>query len=237
MALKKKLTKAEFEKLSEGLKAEYKEDGEGYKLDLDGDEDTGELKRAKDREVQARKDAEAKAAKLQEQIDSLSDSDARKRGDIETLEKSWKGKLDQANADASAKVLKLQKHANDLLVENVASSLAAKLSDSPKIIKPHILQRLKADLEGDNAFTRVLDLEGKPSALTIDDLENEFRANKDFSAIIKASKASGGAGSGTDKPKVSGGAGNEQQKLADLSKMAPKDLAAHLTAQKETAQQ
>ena len=41
MALKKKLTKAEYEKLSEHIKAEYIEDGDGFRLDIDGDEDTG----------------------------------------------------------------------------------------------------------------------------------------------------------------------------------------------------
>ena len=55
MALKKKLTKAEYEKLSEHIKAEYIEDGDGFRLDIDGDEDTGALKRAKDREAQLRR--------------------------------------------------------------------------------------------------------------------------------------------------------------------------------------
>ncbi|WBF76910.1 hypothetical protein PSV3_00208 [Septimatrevirus PSV33] len=57
MALKKKLTKEEHAKLSDALKAEYIEDGDGFRLDVDGDEDTGALKRAKDREAQLRKDA------------------------------------------------------------------------------------------------------------------------------------------------------------------------------------
>ncbi|WEM33660.1 hypothetical protein PSAKC1_00019 [Pseudomonas phage PSA-KC1] len=61
MALKKKLTKEEHAKLSDALKAEYIEDGDGFRLDVDGDEDTGALKRAKDREAQLRKDAEKEA--------------------------------------------------------------------------------------------------------------------------------------------------------------------------------
>ena len=40
MALKKKLSKAEYDKLSDAIKAEYIEDGDGFRLDIDGDEDT-----------------------------------------------------------------------------------------------------------------------------------------------------------------------------------------------------
>ena len=67
MALKKKLTKEEHSKLSDHLKAEYIEDGDGdgFRLDIDGDEDTGALKRAKDREAQLRRDAEAKLREAQ----------------------------------------------------------------------------------------------------------------------------------------------------------------------------
>ena len=39
MALKKKLNKSEFDKLSDAIKQEYIEDGEGYRLDVDGEED------------------------------------------------------------------------------------------------------------------------------------------------------------------------------------------------------
>ncbi|WEM33661.1 head scaffolding protein [Pseudomonas phage PSA-KC1] len=93
---------------------------------------------------------------------------------------------------------------------------------------PHIKSRLMADFEGDTPVTRVLDKDGKPSALTIDELANEFVANKDFSAIITASKASGGAG----KPSQNGGGApkfnGQSDKPADLSKMNPAELAAHL---------
>ena len=77
MALKKKLTKAEYEKLSEHIKAEYIEDGDGFRLDIDGDEDTGALKRAKDREAQLRREAETKLREAQEQLDALGNDDAR----------------------------------------------------------------------------------------------------------------------------------------------------------------
>ncbi|UAG58588.1 putative scaffold protein [Pseudomonas phage Kaya] len=228
MALKKKLTKEEHAKLSDALKAEYIEDGDGFRLDVDGDEDTGALKRAKDREAQLRKDAEKEAKELRERLESIEGDDARKKGDIATLEKSWQSKLEKQREEYEAKVSKLTSHTTKTLVDNVALSIATKISNAPAIILPHIRARLQADFEGDTPVTRVLDKDGKPSALTIDELANEFVANKDFSAIITASKASGGAG----KPSQNGGGApkfnGQSDKPADLSKMNPAELAAHL---------
>jgi len=228
MALKKKLTKEEHAKLSDALKAEYIEDGDGFRLDVDGDEDTGALKRAKDREAQLRKDAEKEAKELRERLESIEGDDARKKGDIATLEKSWQSKLEKQREEYETKVSKLTSHTTKTLVDNVASQLAHKISNAPAIIMPHIKSRLIADFEGDAPVTRVLDKDGKPSALTIDELANEFVANKDFSAIITASKASGGAG----KPSQNGGGApkfnGQSDKPADLSKMNPAELVAHL---------
>lgn len=228
MALKKKLTKEEHAKLSDALKAEYIEDGDGFRLDVDGDEDTGALKRAKDREAQLRKDAEKEAKELRERLESIEGDDARKKGDIATLEKSWQSKLEKQREEYEAKVSKLTAHTTKTLVDNVASQLAHKISNAPALIMPHIKSRLMADFEGDTPVTRVLDKDGKPSALTIDELANEFVANKDFSVIITASKASGGAG----KPSQNGGGApkfnGQSDKPADLSKMNPAELAAHL---------
>lgn len=228
MALKKKLTKEEHAKLPDALKAEYIEDGDGFRLDVDGDEDTGALKRAKDREAQLRKDAEKEAKELRERLESIEGDDARKKGDIATLEKSWQSKLEKQREEYETKVSKLTSHTTKTLVDNVASQLAHKISNAPAVIMPHIKSRLIADFEGDAPVTRVLDKDGKPSALTIDELANEFVANKDFSAIITASKASGGAG----KPSQNGGGApkfnGQSDKPADLSKMNPAELAAHL---------
>ena len=165
MALKKKLTKAEYEKLSEHIKAEYIEDGDGFRLDIDGDEDTGALKRAKDREAQLRRDAEAKLREAQEELDRINGDDARKKGDIATLEKSWQKKLDDAKAEYEGKLGKLTSHTKTQLVDNVAQQIASKISNAPALLLPHIKARLAADFEGDAPVTRILDKEGKVSAM------------------------------------------------------------------------
>ena len=232
MALKKKLTKEEYSKLSDHIKAEYIEDGDGFRLDIDGDEDAGALKRAKDREAQLRRDAEAKLREAQEELDRINGDDARKKGDIATLEKSWQKKLEDQKAEYEGKLGKLTSHTKTQLVDNVAQQIASKISNAPALLLPHIKARLAADFEGDTPVTRILDKDGKPSAMTVEELSAEFVANKDFSAIITASKASGGAG----KPSNSngGGAPNNSDKPADLASMNPAQLAEHIKASKAT---
>ena len=231
MALKKKITKAEFEKLADHFKSEYIEDGDGYRLDVDGEEDTGALKRAKDRESQLRKDAEKRAKEAEEKLASLEGDDARKKGDIATLEKAWQKKIDDAESAAKLKIDKLTDYTKKSLVDTVASAIASKISTSPALLLPHIKQRLQADFDGDEPKTTVLDKTGKPSSLTIEELSNEFVANKDFSAIIIASKGSGSAG---DKSRKAGGQtsqSNDDKK--DLSTLNPRELADFLKSQKE----
>ncbi len=233
MALKKKLTKAEYEKLSDALKSEYISDGDDYKLDLDGDEDTGALKRAKDRETQLRRDAEKKAKELEEQLAAISDTDARKKGDIETLEKSWQKKEGETKAAYDARIAKLEGHIKTSLVDTVASQIAHKISSAPALILPHIKARLAADLEGDTPSTKVLDKDGKPSAFTVEDLTKEFLANKDFSAIMIGSKASGGGAPKTGLGKLGSATTQNSEQPTSLASMSPRDLAATIKANKE----
>lgn len=230
MALKKKLTKEEYSKLSDHIKAEYIEDGDGFRLDIDGDEDTGALKRAKDREAQLRRDAEAKLREAQEELDRINGDDARKKGDIATLEKSWQKKLDDTKAEYEGKVSKLTAHTTKTLVDNVATQIATKISNAPALLLPHIKSRLQADFEGDSPVTRVLDKDGRHSAMTVEELAAEFVANKDFSAIITASKASGGAGKPSNQN--GGGAPNQSEKPADLASMKPAQLVEFIKASK-----
>ncbi len=232
MALKKKLTKEEHAKLSDHIKAEYIEDGDGFRLDIDGDEDTGALKRAKDREAQLRREAETKLREAQEQLDALGNDDARKKGDIQTLEKSWQKKIEDQKTEYEGKLGKLTSHTKTQLVDNVAQQIASKISNAPALLLPHIKARLAADFEGDSPITRILDKDGKPSAMTVEQLSAEFVANKDFSAIITASKASGGAGKPSNNN--GGGAPNKSDKPADIASMNPAQLAEHIKASKAT---
>ena len=229
MALKKKMTKEDHANLPDHLKSEYIEDGDGFRLDIDGDDDNGALKRAKDREVQLRRDAEARLKDAQDQLDALGSDDARKKGDIQTLEKSWQKKIDDQRAGYEDRLGKLTAHTKTQLVDSVAMQIASKISSAPAIMLPHIKARLAADFDGDSPVTRVIGADGSLSSMSIDALSAEFVANKDFSAIILASKATGGAGSTSRSP---AGSAPDSVKPLNLATMSPKVLSDLITASK-----
>ena len=233
--LKRKIDKKAFDELDEAIKKLYSEKDGSYVLAIEGDDDAGELKRAKDREVQARKDAEKKAKELQEQLDEATGNDARKRGDIETLEKSWKEKFDKREKELLDKLSGKETYIRSTLVDNVATQLAAKISTTPNLMLPHIKARLAADFDGDTPVTRILDKDGKVSALSLEDLEKEFVANKDFSAIIVGSKASG---SGTSKETTQKGQGSApldaQGKPISFRELPVAERVAYLQAKKQS---
>ncbi len=229
MALKKKITKEEFDKLSDVLKAEYKADGNDYVLDVDGDEDTGALKRAKDREKQRADDLDKQIKELQKKLDDLDTNDARKRGDIDTLTKSYEKKIEDLKAELNGKLSKSQEFAKKTLLDGTAMKLATKISTVPGLMAKAIKDRLAVDFEGDEPTLRILDNEGKISALKIEDLEKEFLTNKEFASILIGSKASGGGA-----PKGGSKIGSaEDGKPVMLSTLKPGDLAARIKAQKE----
>lgn len=219
MALKHKITAAEHAALADVLKPEYKLVGTEYVLDVDGVEDVGALKRAKDREVQNAADAKKRADALEVELNGLKASlgddataNARKIGDIATLEKSWQAKLDTEVSARETKLSKREQFIQTSLVDNVAHQIAARISTSPAVILPHIKARLSADLSGDEPVTRVIDSMGKPSALSVADLEKEFVTNKDFAAIITVSSGSGGGAPGGKQ-----GGGSAPKKFAEMS--------------------
>lgn len=240
MALKRKLNKEQYNKLSDDFKKEYKA-GTGddeFLLDTEGDEDTGPLKRALERERSAAGTSKARVEELERQLEELSTNDAKKNGDIATLEKQWQKKLDTQKAEFDGKLSKSNAHIQKTMVDNVASEMAGRISKAPALLLPHIRNRITVDFEGDEPTTKVLDATGKVTALTVADLEKEILGNKDFSAIIVASRASGGASPNGNKP--GGGAPatifQPNQQSADLSKLTPQQMVAHIQATKAAEQ-
>ena len=235
--MKRKIDKAAFDALSDAIKALYKEKDGMYVLDLeDGEDDAAELKRAKDREVQARKEAEKKLKELQDKLDEGSTLDAKKKGDIETLEKSWKEKLEKRESELLAKIKTKDAFIQKTLVDSVASSMSSKLAgDKAHLLSLHIKQRLVADVEGDVPTTKVLDANGNVSALTIADLEKEFVANKDFSAILVGNKANGSGAPVNNQQKVNSGANNldANGKPRSFSSLSVQEKVDYIKQQKE----
>lgn len=238
MALKKKLSKAEFDKLPEHLKAEYITDGDGFKLDLTDEEDTGPLKRALEREKANAATSKQRLAEVEEELAQLNSNDARKRGDIATLETQWKKKQDESAAQYEARIAKLTGYTSKTLIDGTANAIAAKISTVPALMSKAIRERLTVDFDGEEPTLKILDASGKPSAMTLEDLSKEFVANKDFSGIIIGSKATGGGAAKDGFAKRNGGAvQNDTDKPVSLASMNPRDLAANIKAKREANQE
>lgn len=231
MALRFKINKAQYDKLSDEFKGEYiagDNDGE-YVLDvsdLPQGEDVGPVKRALESERNAHKATKTKLGEVQAQLDAAPDVEALK-------------------TEHAKEVGKYKSFTEKTLIDNAALALATKISTSPAILLPHIKSRLVADVTGDEPVTKVLGADGKPSDLTIDKLGEEFVANADFKTIIKASNGSGGGTPPKTTVKPLGGGmppkDGEQGQAPDLSAMPAKDLAARIkerkAAQAEAQQQ
>ena len=201
-----KLTKEEFDALTDEQKAVYKEAGDEYQIQIDGMPDIPDvsgLQKKVDELLSEKKSEQEKRRQAEDAAKKAAEEQARKNGDIESLEKSWSEKLSTREKELLAQLQEKDTSLRTLLVDNVAQSLAAKLAgDSAALIMPHIKSRLAVE-EGK---TRVVDAAGQPSALTIDELEKEFRGNQLFAPVIIGSKATGtGGDGGKDKSHAGGG--------------------------------
>lgn len=211
MALKSKLSKSEFDELPDVLKEHYKESNGSYLLDSD---EATELRRAKERADEEKRQEKERADRLQRERDEqenerrrLEEETARKKGDVTAIENSWKTKVEEAERKGEEAANGLREQLRNILVGEKATLLAAEISTAPSLILPHIKARLVAELDGDAAITRVLDKEGKPSSLSMEDLKKEFIANPEYAAIIKGSNANGGGAGGGG---AGGGAGSKK---------------------------
>lgn len=224
MALKKILTEEAFNELDDAAKNFYTKKADGkYHLDLEED-DGEELRRAKEHEKKKRQEAEAERdeaiRKLKEQEDAriaAEEEAARKAGDTAALEASWKKKRDEDVAAAENRAKRAEAALRRQLVDNVAHRLANEISTAPTLLVELIKKRLAVEIptdEDSEPLTRVLDAYGKPSAMSINDLKQEFVDNPEFAAIIKASSASGGGAS--NQPK-GGGAPTNKKKLSEMT--------------------
>lgn len=193
---KVKIKKAEWEALDDAKKALYVADGENYKLDVDDTEIAAEMRRARDREKQEKAELQTRLDEMQEQLTALENEGGKKKGDVDALERSYKDQLNKQKEKLEGMITKFKDMLKKLLVSDIAKTLAAEISTSPALLLPHIERRLTAELDGDEPVTRVLGADGKPSALSVEQLKQEFVDSKDFAPIIIGSKASGSGGSG-----------------------------------------
>jgi len=237
MALKRKIAKKDFDALPDAIKEHYKaEEGNADSYVLDAD-DADELRRAKDREKVDRTKAEQERDEVKAKLKDLEDKvRLEKLGDVATLDASWKNKYEtdiKTERDNTAKVTTL---AQRLALKGVADKIAAKLFTVPDVMSGRVAERLHADLNDldDNGEpkVKVLGKDKKISALTIEDLEKEFREDKSLAKIIIGTRSSGSAPPRMPTRTLPTVPGAGDNKAVDLSKLNGKELAAHLATLK-----
>lgn len=219
--------------LDDGLKSLYTEQDGKFVLGIEGlpkdnsaeyeeritkmNAKMDELLGEKKKEAEKRREAEEKAALEAKEA-------AKKNGDTEALNQSWTEKYDKDIADIRSqlepKVAELEGLLRDATVTTRATQIAAELAvpGSAKALMPHIQSRLAMEIKDGKASTIVTDASGKPSALTPEELKNEFIGDEAFAPLIVGSKATGGGANGSD-----GGAGTKTLKRADFSIKTPSE--------------
>lgn len=212
--LKLKLTKDEYDQLDEAQKSFYAENGDEFTLQVDGLEDTGALKRAKDHEKEARKLAQEKARELESRLKSLEEAAeaekekleleaAKKAGNFEELKASYEKKTKEIQAKYEAQMSEFKTSLANKELDALASSIAQDLAkDNAGILLPHVKQRLKVEYGDDGLITQVLDEKGQVSADSVDELKNYFSTSDAFAAIVVGSEASGGGAAGGSKGSI-----------------------------------
>lgn len=228
MALRLSITKSAYDKLPEALQNEYFADGDGFKLDVPDLPDTTALKSAKDREVKARNEANARARAAEEKAAELEATLETTKADFDKQLKSTLGEKEEALNKANGFLQKT-------LVDSVAKDVANEISTVPAIMSTFIASRLSVDMTGDSPSTVILDANGKPSKMTMDELKAEFTANKDYTPIIKGNPASGGGAPRQNQPSGSNNGGGSTGSALDYAAMSDEELGAHFAQQSQTS--
>ncbi len=219
--IKRKISQSELDQLTKELQELYTKVGDEFVLNLDDTAfetlktEKASLKKELDdykaqEEERIRKAEERAKKKAQEEYEK-----AKGDKDVEAIEKSWKDKYSKLETEFKGLQEKHNGYVTKSLVETAVTAMANEISTHPALISPHIRSRLGVDLTGDNPKLIVLDEHGQRSALTVDELKKSFVDNKEFSAIIKATSANGGAKAGASSP--SGTPTSETKRLGEMS--------------------
>lgn len=149
------------------------------KLEANNRDLLGEKKAAKDEAEKARIEA------------------AKKGGDIEALENSWKEKLHNTETAKNQEVDQYKKMVSGLTVGAAAATIAADVfGANAELMMHHVNNRLGYDIVDGVPVVRVLSESGAPSALSIDELKAEFKASAKFAPFVVATRASGAGAHG-----------------------------------------
>ena len=202
--MKYKLTKTEYDGLSEDAKKEYTLDGDNAILNIEGDDaptqakiDAVEAKRQI--EIEHRKNAETKVAEADKRAEQLEKDLENAGGDkkaIETLRAEHTKQLETLRAERAEEQKAIAQERNNAMIQDEARNFATKhFVDTPfgaQFITSKVAERLTVEEVAGTPVVRVVNPDGTPSTASLSDLQKEFLDNKEFSPIIKANVGSGG---------------------------------------------
>lgn len=138
------------------------------------------------------KKAETERRKAEQaEKDRLAEETARKKGDFETLEKSYQDKI----VSLEQQISDIQAERNHDLIKSQSAKMAGQLSSNAH--NQEILQMLiEKRLVAENGTVKVTDNNGNLTISTLDELVNEFKNGGKFDALIDGTKASGTGATG-----------------------------------------
>lgn len=118
---------------------------------------------------------------------------AKKSGDVDMIEKSWSEKYLTLESSLANTKSYYEGMINNLTVGATASRIASEIaiSGSSEVLEPHIRARLSVEIKDDKPVIRVLDKNGKPSAMSVSELVAEIKTTPAFAPIVVGSKGSG----------------------------------------------
>jgi hypothetical protein len=216
--------------VDEAVRDLYTKKGDEYVLAIEGIPDVGEYETriekmdAKIAELLDEKKLEKKKREKAElEAKKKAEDDARKSGDLEALEKSWKEKFEKRESELQAQIDERDGWINEATRETAAKDLANRLAieGSADLLLPQLRDSIGVDIRDGRPVPVVLDENGKPSAMSLDELGTKIAERPANAPIIAASKAAGGG--------AKGGKGGGAAPGKDISAMTPADKAAFIS--------
>jgi len=191
------------EDIDETLQGLYEQTDTGYQLKVTGipekeNEDLTGLKNKVDELLREKKAASQKAREATEQADKARLEAAKKGNDTEALDKSWQEKFNAREIELKKELDAMSGTLVKLTSGQTATKIAAEIAvqGSADVLLPHLEKRLKTEFREGSPVTVVLDKDGKPSAMTVDELKAEFQNSAAFAPLIVGTKANGAGRTG-----------------------------------------
>lgn len=208
------------EGLEPAVAAMYEEKDGKFVLKVEGipqPEDTTGLRNKVEELLREKKDEKARREQAEEAARVAAEEAARKNGDTEALDRSWNEKYSKALGEKDQALSALQAQVHALTVGATAARLAGELAvqGSSAVLQRLIEPRLSMDMRDGKPVVVVLDNEGRPTALTPDELKNEIISDAALAPLVAGSKATGGGAAGSK----GGGAAKTWDQLSGMERV------------------